>query len=221
VSGAQREERPPMVEVKFGRRSIDLPYTVRVPGVTEELFDELVDEDMRAELIDGVLVVHSPASMDHDDMGGWLRTLMRLYADGKRAGKVLGPDSLVHLATCRRFAPDVYFLRRERIPVPMPKEFEGAPDLVLEVLSPSNRDDDLDDKRPAYRQAKVSEIWLVDPENHQVLIDRKRRRGYGEEVITTGRAASSVLAGFWLDVAWLWGEELPDALACLQALLAT
>jgi Uma2 family endonuclease len=210
-----------MVEVKLGRRGIDLPYTVRGPGVTEAMFDELVDEDTRAELIDGVMVVHSPASMDHDDRAGFIRGLMSFYVGSKRLGKVLGPDSLVHLATCRRFAPDIYFLRRERVPVPMPKEFEGAPDLVLEVLSPSSRDDDLDGKRPAYREAKVGEIWLLDPENRQVLIDRKRRRGYGEEVVTAGRAASGVLAGFWLDVAWLWGEEFPDPLACLQAILGT
>ncbi len=164
-----------MVEVKLGRRKLDLPYTVRIPGVSEALFDELVDEDTRAELIDGVMIVHSPASMDHDDMGGWVRALMRFYADVKGVGKVLGPDSLVHLATCRRFAPDLYFLRRGRVPVPLPKEFEGAPDLVLEVLSPSNRDEDLEDKRPAYRQAKVGEIWFVDLENRQVLIDRKRQ----------------------------------------------
>jgi Uma2 family endonuclease len=209
-----------MVEVKLGRRKLDRPYTVRIPGVTEALFDELVDEDTRAELIDGLMIVHSPASMDHDDMGGWIRAVMSFYADVKGAGKVLGPGSLVHLATCRRFAPDLYFLRGERVPARLPKEFDGAPDLVLEVLSPSNRDEDLEDKRPAYRQAKVGEIWLVDPEEQRVLIDRKRKRGYAEEGVTAGRATSAVLEGFWLDVTWLWSAPLPNRMTCLQAILA-
>ena len=47
--------------------------------------------------------VHSPASTLHDDVSGFLRSLMRLYAEEKKLGKVWGPDALVHPATCRRF----------------------------------------------------------------------------------------------------------------------
>src|SRR5437016_6193018 len=98
-----------MVEVTLGPRPVDLPYTVRLYGVTEALFDELADdEDMKAELIDGVMIVHSPASPRHDDISGFLRTLMRCYAGRKKLGKTLGPDSLIHLKTCRKFAPDLY-----------------------------------------------------------------------------------------------------------------
>ena len=57
-----------MIEVKCDIRSIDLPYMIQVYDVTEEMFDELVDEDTKAELIDGVMIVHSPASMEHDDL---------------------------------------------------------------------------------------------------------------------------------------------------------
>ena len=40
-----------MIELKFGRKTVDLPYTVRIPDVSEAQFDDLVDEDMKAELI--------------------------------------------------------------------------------------------------------------------------------------------------------------------------
>jgi hypothetical protein len=56
-----------MIEVTCGVKTIDLPYMLQVYGVTEEMFDELVDEDTKAELIDGVMIVHSPASMEHDN----------------------------------------------------------------------------------------------------------------------------------------------------------
>src|SRR5437867_1323499 len=146
-----------MVELRFGPKTVDLAYSVHIPDVTEEMFEELVDEDMKAELIDGVMVVHSPATMQHDHIGGFLRTLMRIYARRKKLGDVLGPDSLVHLAACRLFAPDIFFVKRARIVVPWPKQFEGAPNHVTEILSPTNRDDDLEDKRPAYRAAAVQE----------------------------------------------------------------
>jgi Uma2 family endonuclease len=208
-----------MVEVKIGYRTVDIPYTVRVHGVTEAMFDELVDADTKAELLDGVMIVHSPTTIEHDDVSGFLRSLARGYADTKGAGKVLGPDALVHLATCRRFAPDLFFLRAGRMPRPRPKQFEGVPNWVAEVLSPSNREEDLEDKRPAYRQAGVEEIWFVDLENQQVLVDRKRRRSYVEEVVTSGKVVSNVLTGFWVNVAWLWAPELPSFPRCLRQIL--
>lgn len=75
-----------MVEVKFGLRTVDLPYTIRLYGVTDEMFDEMVDEDTKAELIDGVMIVHSPATLRHDNVAGFLRGLMRFYAADKGLG---------------------------------------------------------------------------------------------------------------------------------------
>ena len=60
-----------MVEVQLGSKTIDLPYTISVHGVTEEMFDELVDEDTKAELIDGVMIVHSPVSLRHEHISGF------------------------------------------------------------------------------------------------------------------------------------------------------
>jgi Uma2 family endonuclease len=209
-----------MVELKLGLRTVDLPYTIRVYGVTEEIFDELVDEDTKAELLDGVMIVHSPASVEHDQIAGFVRTLMACYADERELGTVMGPDALVHLATCRRFGPDAFFLEKRRVPRRRPQQIEGAPDLVLEVLSPSNRDEDLDDKRPAYRQAGVKEIWFVDPENREIIVDRRRRKSYTTTTITTGRATSTVLTGFWVETSWLWAYPLPNRVRCLLEILA-
>ena len=210
-----------MVEVTIASRSLDLPYTIRVYDVTEAMFDELVDEDTKAELIDGVMLVHSPASIQHDDISGFLRALMRGYAEERGVGRVLGPDALIHLGPCRKLAPDVFFVRQERIPTPLPKEFEGAPDLVVEVLSPSNRRDDLFDKRVVYRDAGVGETWVVDRETQQVLIDRKQAEGYSEDVVTAGTVASTALQGFRIEASWLWAEPLPKMLSCLHTMLGS
>jgi Uma2 family endonuclease len=208
-----------MVELKIGLRSVDLPYAVRVYGVTEAMFDELADEDTKAELFDGVMIVHSPASLRHDYVGGFLRDLISFYAGGKDLGTVLGPDSLVHLKTCRKFGPAIFFVRKGRVRFPLPKQFEGTPDLVVEVLSPSNRADDLEDKRPAYREAGVKELWFVDLDRERLLVDRKGKRGYTETVLYTGRVTSTVLDGFWVEAAWLWAEPLPNPMTCLQKIL--
>ncbi len=208
-----------MIEVKCGVKGIDLPYMVQVYGVTEEMFDELVDEDTKAELIDGVMIVHSPASMECDNLGGFTRGLMSFYSDAKGLGVVLGPDSLIHLAPGRKCAPDVFFIRRERVPMPLPKEFEGVPDLVVEVLSSSNRRYDFRDKRLIYREAGVGEVWFIDGELRQILVDCRQAGSYTEEMITEGRVFADSLPGFWLNASWLWATPLPNRFMCLEAIL--
>ena len=209
-----------MIEVKCDIRSIDLPYMIQVYDVTEEMFDELVDEDTKAELIDGVMIVHSPASMEHDDSSGFLRGLMSFFAEARSIGKVLGPDSLIHLAPGRKCAPDVFFIRQERVPMPLPKEFEGVPDLVVEVLSPSNRRYDLRDKRLIYREAGVGEVWFIDAALRQIILDRRQVESYTEDIVTAGRVSSAVLPGFWIDASWLWATPLPNRFMSLEEILS-
>ncbi|MGH8071429.1 MAG: Uma2 family endonuclease [Candidatus Entotheonellia bacterium] len=208
-----------MIEVTCGMKAIDLPYMLQVYDVTEEMFDELVDEDTKAELIDGVMIVHSPASMEHDNIGGFVRGLMSFYSDAKGLGVVLGPDSLIHLAPGRKCAPDVFFIRQARVPTPLPKEFEGVPDLVLGVLSPSNRRYDLRDKRLIYREAGVEEVWFIDAELRRIIVDRRRAGSYTEEIVTEGKVFSAVLQGFWVNASWLWATPLPNRFMCLEEIL--
>ena len=209
-----------MVEVKLGPRTVEIPYSVHLPGVTEEMFDELVDEDTRAELIDGVMIVHSPASPGHEHLGGFLRGLMRFYVNRRKLGLVSGPDALVRLAKGRKVAPDIFFIPRERVPHPLPrKEFEHLPAMIVEILSPSNRNVDLKIKRPRYQKAGVEEIWFVDPLRQRILVDRRGKKRYTSRTVTKGRLSATALAGFWIDVEWLWADELPDDLTCLQEIL--
>src|SRR5262245_30592562 len=193
-----------MRELKLGPETLDLPYALRLYGVSEKKFDRLVDEDTRAELIDGVMFVHSPASPRHDDVTGLVRFLMRGFAGARQLGKVLGPDSLIRLGRRRKVGPDGFLFLRARVPRPLPeKEFDSLPDLVYEVLSPSNRDVDLELKWPAYRRAGVPEIWIIDPDKEEVIVDYRGKEGSSETRIYEGRVTSKVLRGFWLDAAWL------------------
>jgi Uma2 family endonuclease len=208
-----------MIEVQLGYKTVDLPYTLRVHGVTEDLFDELVDADTKAELFDGVMIVHSPATLEHDDIGGFVRTLMRCYAEARKAGYVLGPDTLVRLAANRKFAPDALFIRKRRMPKPRPKLFKGYPDSILEVLSPSTRDDDLEYKRPAYRAVGVREIWFIDPAGQQVIVDQFDGSEYSERIVRGGKLRSIVLKGFWIDVRWLWADPMPAVMDCLRQIM--
>jgi Uma2 family endonuclease len=210
-----------MAELLLRDRKIEPPYLLRRFGATEREFDQITDEDVKAELLDGVMIVHSPATLRHDDLMGFLLVLMRGYAESKQLGKVLGPNSIMQLTRRRKFAPDLFFISEERVRLPLAKQFKGAADLVVEILSEHTRSYDLNEKRPVYREEGISEIWFVDAENRRVIVDRRRAGGYEEEVISEGPLRAEVLPGFWVDAKWLWRERLPDPLGCLEQILKT
>jgi Uma2 family endonuclease len=212
-----------MVEIKMGPRTVvDLPFLIRVYDVSERQFDRLAEPGTRAELIDGVMIVHSLNAMLHDEVSNFVRELMNLYAGRRKAGRGYGPMCLFQPGKRRRLAPDVFYLERARVPRPLPKIFEGVPDQVVEVLSPSNRTYDLKEKRPLYRRHRVREIWLIDPDRQFVEVDRLTPDGnYESLTVTRGRLESHVLAGFWLNVSWLWKSPPPDTLRCLRSILAS
>jgi Uma2 family endonuclease len=126
---------------------------------------------------------------------------------------------MIALAPGRKCAPEVFFIRRDRASAPLPKEFEGVPDLVVEVLSPSNRRYDFRDKRLIYREAGVGEVWFIDPELRQIIGDRRQGGSYTEEIVTAGRVSSTILQGFWVNASWLWAQPLPNRFACLEEIL--
>src|SRR5262249_49519908 len=151
------------------------------------------DPDTRAELTDGVMIVHSPTTMLHDRVRRFVGELMNGFADERDLGEVFGPNSLFRPKKGRRYGPDLYFLETFRIPIPLMRVFLGVPDLAVEVLSPSNRDYDLEEKRPIYQSHGIKEIWLIDPDQRFVIVDRRGLRGkYRSLEVSEGRVRSMV-----------------------------
>ncbi len=67
----------------------------------------------------------------------------------------------------------------------------------------------------------MKEIWFIDPDEQVVIVDRRRGKSYTEKTVTTGKLASAVAPGFWVDVSWLWQEPLPNTMQCLREILGT
>ncbi len=210
-----------MVEVRFGHQVIESPQLLRIEGVTEALYDALteLEEDVKAELIDGVMIVHSPEKTRHEDIFGFMFPMMRIFAIQTKQAKVLGSMATVHLGTCRKVKPDIVAVREERKHIVTEDAIEGTPDLVVEIVSHSTRRYDFGEKRKVYEEAGVPEIWLVDFERKELTVIRKVGQKYRSETKSTGVVKSQVLKGFWLQVDWLWQEELPDPVECLQVVL--
>jgi Uma2 family endonuclease len=211
-----------LVEIRFGHQVIESPKLVRIEGVSEALYDALtaLEEDVKAELLDGVMVVHSPEKTRHEQEFRFLFVLMNLFAYAHHWGEVLGSMATVHLGECRKVKPDIAAVRLERAHIITEDAIEGVPDLVLEIVSESTRRYDFGEKRKVYEEAGVPEIWLVDFERKVVMVVRRVGRRYRSEAKSRGILRSQVMKGFWLRVEWLWQKELPDPTECLQVILS-
>lgn len=97
---------------------------------------------------------------------------------------------------------------------------KGAPDIAIEIISPSSRQYDAFEKRINYARAGVQEYWLVDPIERSVAIysleqDQFIRSAQADDVLR-----STVLPGYWLRLAWIFppaGEARPGELDVARA----
>lgn len=131
---------------------------------TYEDYHRLPDDGRRYELIAGVLHVTPAPRFDHQYIVGELFAALRDYVRQHRLGVVIPAPFEVHLdPIARPVQPDLLFIRAEHRPAPETRSFEGPPDLVVEVLSPSTTRRDRVAKFWVYEQAGVPEYWIVDP----------------------------------------------------------
>ena len=127
----------------------------------------LPDDGHSYELVKGELRMMTPAGFEHARIAGRIAVLVGQFANEQVLGVVLTAEPGFTLTrdpdTVR--APDVAFVRTERIPPKgeQKKFAELAPDLVVEVISPSDRMADLRAKIEEYLDAGVKLIWVVDP----------------------------------------------------------
>jgi Uma2 family endonuclease len=101
---------------------------------------------------------------------------MLLHVERHKLGRVVGADTGFVLSrdpdTVR--APDAAFVRADRIPDPRPVKFwEGAPDLAVEVLSPSDTVEEIESKMKEYFDAGTTEVIVISPKLRTVKVHRR------------------------------------------------
>ncbi|MGD2115119.1 MAG: Uma2 family endonuclease [Acidobacteriota bacterium] len=197
---------------------LEPPYVVIKPGVREEEFYALAGEDSEWEYLDGRLVL-SPASERHEDLFIFLSTLFRAYLDEKGGGVVRGSRYPMRLDEHWSPEPDLLVVRDEHRRRMGPQRLEGPADLVVEIASEGDPKLDTREKLPRYREAGVPEIWLIDPFDETIHVERTTDGGYDATDVASGRLESTVVPGFWIDASWLWRDDLPSTLACLRQIL--
>ena len=127
-------------------------------------------DDERYELIDGVLIMVPAPNVPHQDSQAGLGSRMRVFVERHDLGKVLFAPTDVVLSDTDVVQPDVLFISNDRQHIITEANIQGAPDLVVEILSPSTSRHDWREKRDLYAEHGVNEYWVVDTANRVVYV---------------------------------------------------
>lgn len=123
-----------------------------------------LDDGNQYELIGGeLLLVPAPRTI-HQRISRRLLKFLGDFIDNNNMGEILYAPIDVLLNEKEKPQPDILFISKERLDIIKEKHVAGAPDLVIEILSPSTASRDRVEKSRLYYTYGVKEYWLVDPE---------------------------------------------------------
>ncbi len=162
---------------------------------------EALPEEVRAEVFDGQLYYMASPSQEHQAISIELSTLLNIYLKSKK-----GPCRVFH-------APFDVKLFDRPLTIVQPdlmivcdknkldgKRCNGAPDFIIEIISPGNPSDDYIRKLYYYKNAGVREYWIVDPRTRKVIVYYLEQSDFGMEAYTfEDRIKVNIYDDLWID----------------------
>ena len=132
------------------------------PKTLFEVFESL-PEGTPAQLINNQIVM-SPAPSDaHQETLIEISTTLHQFVKKNGLGKMRTAPYDVYLSRRNAYQPDIVFVANENLHKIQPNGLHGAPDLVIEILSPATWRFDKEDKKDEYERSGVKEYWMVEP----------------------------------------------------------
>ncbi len=151
----------------------NLPKTCAWPQQGKWTYDDfrrLPEDGLRYEIIEGVLYMSPAPRTKHQKCLANLFFQLELYNQEHRAGLVLFAPVDVCFSAFTTVEPDIIFVLQPRLAIVQEEKITGAPDLAVEVLSPSTAHVDRDKKSQVYAEGGVREYWIVDPEARMIEV---------------------------------------------------
>jgi len=174
--------------------------------LTLDDYNRSPDDGLRHEILDGVEFVSPSPRIRHQDIAGELYYQLRSFLAQSPVGKVYIAPTDVILSHFDVVVPDFVFVTAERTTLINEKNIAGAPDLIIEILSPSSRRVDEEIKRQRYAHFGVREYWIVDPKAEHLRCYRRGSGGVAAPEQLSGEAVleTPLLPGFRLALATLF-----------------
>lgn len=162
------------------------------PRTMMEVFKSL-PEGTLVQLIENNLVMTPAPLYRHQRISNDINVKLSNFVNQNQLGEVLDAPLDVYLDDKNIFQPDIMFLSNENRGIIREDGLHGAPDFVIEILSPSNAKFDLKKKKDVYERSGVKEYWIVDPESKEVKGYFLKKGSFGDPLIETGKISSRLL----------------------------
>ncbi|HYV94235.1 MAG TPA: Uma2 family endonuclease [Chitinophagales bacterium] len=148
-------------------------------------------EGARFELIEGHLVQEPSPEYGHQRLSMSLSSQMHQFVEKNNLGEILAAPIDVYLDEENAYQPDILFISKENLSLIRRKGIYGAPDIIIEILSPTNAYNDFATKLHIYEKHGIKEYFIVDPNTKEViaysLVDKKFREEYREDGVITSK----------------------------------
>jgi len=155
------------------------------------------------QLIGGDLIMVPAPAPYHQRISRKIEFLLLQHIEKNDLGEVFYSPIDVYFSDEDTFQPDIIFILKERSSIIGETKIEGAPDLVIEILSPSTAYYDLGRKYKVYEKAGVKEYWLIHPDRRavEVYVNSGDKFRLSQSVEETGIVRSELLEGFDAELA--------------------
>jgi Uma2 family endonuclease len=202
-----------------------MPLTIEKPPIANgrrmseaEFVRWAMTSDVRAEWVNGEVVVMHAVKFKHADFAQFLVRLIGGFVEAHDLGGVYFEPYHVRLPGMRRRrSPDLFFVSAAKQKFIQEDQFQGAPELIIEILSADSQTRDRTVKFAEYEKAGVGEYWLVDPRSRSFEAYTPGKEGRYQQIAAIDQCVRSVvLPGLFFKTEWVYQLRLPKVAPLLR-----
>ncbi|MEP7143270.1 MAG: Uma2 family endonuclease [Ferruginibacter sp.] len=164
----------------------------RIPRTAVELF-EILPEGLLCEVIENVLYMTPAADFFHQELSLELSAAIFNEVKNADAGKCVAAPVDVFLDGANAYQPDILFITRENLGIIKDGKIRGAPDMIIEILSPASVKYDKIIKRAVYERNGVKEYFIIHPKTKEVIAYYLKNTKFEKQVSKNGKVKSGLL----------------------------
>lgn len=144
-------------------------YPMIIPGYWDyQSYAQIPHDGLRHEIIEGHHYMNASPNLYHQEISRRLQFQLYVPIEEASLGFFINAPVDVELGPRNIVQPDLVVIRHSRKHIMTPIKVKGIPDLLIEILSPSNAEHDLVRKRTMYEYVGVPEYWIVSPDDHKI-----------------------------------------------------
>ena len=178
-----------------------------------QAFYEWIDENTKAEFINGQIVIHSPVRKEHWQVSDLLASVLSVFTRVKKLGRV-GVEKVMIRLTRNDYEPDIVFFEKNKADTfAKGQVLFPAPDFAVEILSDSTATTDKTTKKKDYAAHGIQEYWIIDAKKclieQYVLLDKNDKTYFPPKIHRIDDIIESrVIVGFIIPVRALFDEDV-------------